>query len=346
MGADFTEGETYGNAILAIIACFCVIANFIVILTFAVPRNKYLRTPTNLVIMNLSFSDFLFGICALPILSTNWRTNSFSINGHACSFMGVATVGLAAVSVLLITLIAFERYHAIVRENPIPLSTLGIMIALSWVVAIFLGLLGIIQGVGPIQTPCGYFCAANWDKALIQTIICTVVLLSTVVVTGVLYYLIYRKVKDVSSSLQKVIPRSRVSMSSMPPAEIEIGKRMAIIVLVFAANWGCYVTLMVYELVTQTNASPLFDGIAATLGSLNSAINPILYVVLDRRFRTAVRNILSPSMDSHSRSRTPSASKSSNEPKRTQPLRLMTQTESNPSHRLSEPPSLVEAAPV
>jgi len=289
-----------GNAILSCITLWMVFGNLIAIITFVLPRNKHLRTSTNLVILNLAVTDFLFGIVSFPIFTQNWRAGDFS-SGQACFVLGIMSVVLATESVELITLIALERFLSIVLERHISRSSLLPALCVSWLLAILFGCLGLIEGKGPGVTPCGYFCAPHWNESIIQSAFCVSVLGITMSITAYLYFRIFRKVKMMHRNMRQVITiipaggfgseREGESARSTD-AETEIGKRMAVIVVMFALNWFTYALLIIYESVSGHEASAAFDAVATTLAYTNSALNPVLYFILDPRFRRAIRDFV------------------------------------------------------
>ena len=90
----------------------------------------------------------------------------------------------------------------------------------------------------------------------------------------------------------KSIPRSQMSISS---TEARITKTLAIIIVAFVLCWFPFFTAYIIrsQLSANYQISPSLMDIFIWLGYFNSALNPILYAILNNNFRTAFKDILS-----------------------------------------------------
>jgi len=108
----------------------------------------------------------------------------------------------------------------------------------------------------------------------------------------------------VSSSLSStpVAPTNSVPRPASPSAslsavasrelETRLSPRMFIIVLAFVGNWSLYlVGPVLYSLISANDVPPVVDFVAMFFAHLDSLLNPILYGILDKRFRDSFRKL-------------------------------------------------------
>lgn len=110
-----------------------MIGNACVIYIFT--GTKSLRTPSNLLVVNLAFSDFLMMFCMCPPMVFNCIHETWVLGPLFCTLYGMAGSLFGCVSIWTMTLIAFDRYNVIVHglaAKPMSFTAARIQIFLIW----------------------------------------------------------------------------------------------------------------------------------------------------------------------------------------------------------------------
>lgn len=99
------------------ISVLTVCGNLLVIISITV--FKQLHTPTNLLILSLAGSDFLVGICVMPVESVRRINSCFYIGKSHCRIFHIIISILVSVSLINIVLVAIDRYFDRVWSTPV-----------------------------------------------------------------------------------------------------------------------------------------------------------------------------------------------------------------------------------
>lgn len=128
------------------LGCLSVIGNFMVILIFT--STKTLRTPSNLLVVNLAFSDFFMMFTMFPPMVYNCYHETWVLGPLFCEVYAMFGSLFGSVSIWTMTMIAMDRYNVIVKGLAAKPMTNGsammrIMLvwglSLAWVMAPFFG---------------------------------------------------------------------------------------------------------------------------------------------------------------------------------------------------------------
>lgn len=102
---------------ISTISVLTVCGNLLVIVSITV--FKQLHTPTNLLILSLAGSDFLVGICVMPVESVRRINSCFYIGKSHCRIFHIIISILVSVSLINIVLVAIDRYFDRVWSTPV-----------------------------------------------------------------------------------------------------------------------------------------------------------------------------------------------------------------------------------
>jgi r-opsin len=99
-------------------AIFClglisILGNGMVVYIFS--STKTLRTPSNLLVVNLAFSDFLMMFCMAPPMVVNCYNETWVFGPLMCEVYGMLGSLFGCASIWTMTVIAFDRYNVIVK---------------------------------------------------------------------------------------------------------------------------------------------------------------------------------------------------------------------------------------
>lgn len=106
----------YHQLLMAFVICvgsMSVTGNLVVISIFT--SNKALRTPSNFLVVNLAFSDFLMMFMMAPPMAVNCWNETWIFGPLACNLYAAAGSLFGCVSIWTMTCIAYDRYNVIVK---------------------------------------------------------------------------------------------------------------------------------------------------------------------------------------------------------------------------------------
>ncbi|XP_066936877.1 alpha-2A adrenergic receptor-like [Clytia hemisphaerica] len=86
--------------------------------------------------------------------------------------------------------------------------------------------------------------------------------------------------------------RRASSFQNIPPTEMNLLKTVVTIVVVFICCWTPYVLFNMIRMFGSSDDNNIADTITMWLGFINSAVNPVIYGVMNKQFRNAMKEIL------------------------------------------------------
>ncbi|GLG99914.1 Opsin-2 [Gryllus bimaculatus] len=111
--------------------------NGVVIYIFS--TTKGLRTPSNLLVVNLAFSDFLMMVVMSPPMVVNCFYETWVLGELMCQIYGMCGSLFGCASIWTMTMIAMDRYNVIVKGlagKPLTIKTALLRIIVVWLFAL------------------------------------------------------------------------------------------------------------------------------------------------------------------------------------------------------------------
>ncbi|CAG0896623.1 unnamed protein product [Darwinula stevensoni] len=99
--------------VIGVLGVISVIGNFVVIYVFMTTRS--LKTPSNLIVVNLAFSDFLMMATMFPPMVINCYNETWAFGPLMCELYGMAGSLFGCASIWSLAVIALDRYNVIVK---------------------------------------------------------------------------------------------------------------------------------------------------------------------------------------------------------------------------------------
>ena len=317
----FTFSSIIKLLMCATVAVVSLVGNIMVV--FVVFTTKKMHTNTYLLIVNMSFSDLLYTVIAIPPLVTGILGHPFSVHGHLgtfiCKFMNAMAFGLIASSVLTLAAIAYDRFFAIV----FPLRKLKIQSCLKRII-VFIWICSTL-----VMSPMLYamrlyednntaYCYEDWSpyfdthkaSQTYTVALFIVIYLIPFITMSILYSLIshflwFRKIPgNGNENTKRRIIASRRKVIRM----------LMTIVLCFILCWLPLqiVTFSVYF--SNVELPYDFFFVSEFLIRANGAINPIIYAAFNENFRSGFKRFLCCTANSQSAARTNVVSVTSSKP--------------------------------
>ncbi|XP_076458612.1 QRFP-like peptide receptor [Babylonia areolata] len=275
------------------------VGNGLVMVVVAV--NRKMRTPTNLLLVNLALADLLLCLLCMWVHLGNSLHQDWPFGPVICKVNMFAQVAVITSSVLTLTVISVERFVAIVfplcRGWTLRLTT--VLIGVIWVIACsiaspqlhvrqleeyeFKDRHVIICREYWTQVYLDTTCLRYWSptKVLYHLLVGVVLFLVPILIMGVCYTvicvcLLCRKTPGAASS----------SSSSSAQTKRRVVRMLVMVVVVFVICWTPIHVIETITLFQPEHAATEETAYAALfIGYTNSALNPVMYAGFNENFR-------------------------------------------------------------
>jgi len=229
-------------------------------------------------VLKLVTVDMLLSLINSPIFLLNMAYNGWFAQSVTCPIVGFTTILFNGMSILLITVIAFERYMVLTKgEFPYTTHCMVIVVCLPLLCAI----LGINHYV---LLPSGISCGNEWEHldslAAVQSIFVVIVLTGALILVVYFYIWIFRVI-------------ARPNPNETLRREMRLSKQMFLLVICFYCCWGPMDFLYAYQVYNTSIFSwDTFEEVAVMIIYLHPILNPALYAYFNPRIRTQLWNVL------------------------------------------------------
>ena len=260
----------------------------------AIYRFPNLRTISNLIILNLSITDLLFSLVVIPANASMWLTDKLNMSSAFCNFIGVTGELLPLVSIYSLVFISFERFFAtsypLYHRSMFTKTTVKIGVSVIWLFCTTVCCITAITG-RYIYIEGFFHCIFDWGDNKVVTMV-----LTQLYFTLPLLVLVCCNVLII-----KAVVKSKKFLSrhaAAPPSNVGFFKENQTSLLTIAV---IVVFLMLFTPYILACHSLAFKGFslpkkmmsaALLLAVSNASVNPFIYGVMNKHFRTAFKKIV------------------------------------------------------
>ena len=312
---------------LLIIILSSLIGNTLIIL--AIYRNLSLRSITSVFIANLAMADFLLALLGMPFTMASSITYDWVFGDVWCTINGMLNSIFCIASMLSLAAVSIDRYFAIIKPLQYPLimtSRVALrMISYVWLHAITLAFLPVFGWSSYIYITNESICTADWGSDIPYTLfVFASSFFAPLMVMAFCYYHILRAARKQS---KKITPRvgelreeTLQTMVAVPVAfgttngtanspsakdkakereakekfrrDTRAAKTLLIVMGTFMFCWAPHFIGMTCLLFPSCKWPDEFFATTTWLAMLNSGCNPIIYGVMNKKFRQSFKDIL------------------------------------------------------
>ena len=265
--------------IASIVSLLAVITNVLVIIV--IKRTKHLQSPSNFLLANLAVADILMGAVCMPLFAT---TKILMV--HQASFEYICiidslrmrlTVFLTFSSLCHLTFIAWERYVAVRKWKSykaiVTKGRVRMLAIMGWLVATVYFI--IILAIGMDKK--------SVDKLVITTVVLVTFCSIVIVFFYAMVYLELRK-RNLSDIGQTTLRRTNL--------ESKVAKTTGLVTVALVVSFFPGMMIAIFlQLFPALRRSSLVR-VPGFLFTLNSLLNPLIYLYTNQRFRNALLNLL------------------------------------------------------
>ncbi|KAG7157295.1 rhodopsin-like [Homarus americanus] len=280
-----------------------VCGNSIVIWVFM--TTKALRTPANLLVVNLAISDFFMMFCMCPPLLINCYYQTWVWGAFACEVYGCIGSTVGTCSIFCMVFITLDRYNVIVKGvSATPLTTNGAMLRnlFSWVTSIgwclppFFGFNAYVPEGNLIACGTDYlkeslpyhlylYLYSVWCYFLPLVII---VYCYTYIVAAVSAH--ERQMREQAKKMGVKSLRSEETKKTSN--ECRLAKVALTTVSLWFIAWTPYLIINWAGMINKPSVSPLLTIWGSVFAKANAVYNPIVYAISHPKYRAALEKKL------------------------------------------------------
>lgn len=281
---------------LGIVSC---IGNGMVIFIFT--TTKPLRTPSNLLVVNLAFSDFLMMFCMAPPMVVNCYHETWHFGPFMCEVYAMLGSLFGCASIWTMTMIAFDRYNVIVKGlSAKPMTSNGALLrilciwafALVWTLAPMFGWNRYVPEGN--MTACGTdYLSKSWvsrSYILVYSIFVYTLPLMLIIYS---YFFIVQAVsaheKNMREQAKKMnVASLRSAEAANTSAECKLAKVALMTIGLWFFAWTPYLIINYTGVFEAAPISPLATIWGSLFAKANAVYNPIVYGISHPKYRAAL----------------------------------------------------------
>ena len=277
------------SGLYALIVLFVLVGNCLTLLVMLL--NRRMRTIPNMFVASLAVSDLLLGLNIGPLSIAALLTSHWPFNNTICQFQGYLAIALAMASIQTLALMAVNRYYRIVKPTKYchcytKKKTL-LMILVTWFYSICVPL---IYASKMVFHASKFICFIPTINSVFLAYI--FIFLHMGILTCVkiyCYFRIFTTVRHHNSNFHH--PGNPISTVNVE--EVKVARTILVIVVFFNLCWIPIFTIDFVDTNFQRWIFPREAYMAYTfLATISSALNPVIYGVLNKSFRKNYLKVL------------------------------------------------------
>ncbi|XP_073959432.1 ceropsin-like [Choristoneura fumiferana] len=285
--------------VIGVLGFISMTGNGMVIYIFTTTKN--LKTPSNLLVVNLAFSDFCMMAAMSPAMVINCYNETWVFGPLACELYGCAGSLFGCASIWSMTMIAFDRYNVIVRGIAAkPMTNNGALLriafiwlfCLAWTVAPFFGWNRYVPEGN--MTACGTdYLNKDWlsrSYILVYSVFVYFLPLALIVYS---YFYIVQAVSAHEKAMREQAKKMNVaslrsSEAANTSAECKLAKVALMTISLWFMAWTPYLVINYAGIFENATISPLATIWGSLFAKANAVYNPIVYGISHPRYRAAL----------------------------------------------------------
>ncbi|XP_022205432.2 opsin, ultraviolet-sensitive [Nilaparvata lugens] len=275
-----------------------VTGNFLVIFMFL--RCRSLRTPANILVVNLALSDCLM-LLKMPVFIYNSLYYGPALGAAGCVVYGFAGGLTGTVSIMTLAAIALDRYYVVVHPlNPLRRTTrtrARLSVAFVWCYGCLFASLP-LTGLGLNRyVPEGFLTSCSFDyltpDLLARAFILCFFFAAWVVPFSVIAYCYHGILKEVTNTSN--VSSRRGQEQEKRRTELRLSFVVVGIIGLWFVAWTPYAVVALLGIFGFGDViTPLGSMLPALFCKSASCIDPFIYAVTNRRFRVEFSNLFHP----------------------------------------------------
>ena len=285
------------SGFLTLILSFSLVANSITLLVMLLNRRREtIQTIPNMLVASLAVTDLCLGVLVSALSGpVALVTSRWPFNDWICQFYGYISITLAAASIHTLVLMAVNRFFRIVKPSKyrrfFTKKKTIIMILMSWLHSMCAPLPYFLSGKKMVFHPSKFFCYLRIDSGAFGAAFLVAVYVG--IPSCIIFYCYLRIFKTIRSHNNNLhFPGNGIN--SVNVEEIKVARTLFVIVVCFNLCWAPVLLIDIVDTILGRCTFPREAYVAYTfLANISSALNPLIYGVLNKNFRNDYIKVLS-----------------------------------------------------
>nr|APY20511.1 long wavelength sensitive opsin [Macrosiagon limbatum] len=286
--------------VFGVLGFISVVGNGMVIYIFS--STKALRTPSNLLVLNLAVSDFMMMSTLCPMVVINSYYETWILGPLWCDLHAMFGSLFGCGSIWTMVFIALDRYNVIVKglsAKPLTMKTAFLRIILIWLIAL-------IWTVAPVvgwnryvpegnMTACGTdYLNKDWISRSYILVYAIFVYFLPLFMIIYAYWFIVKAVATHEKSMREQAKKMNVaslrsSEASQTSAECKLAKIALMTISLWFMAWTPYLVTNFAGIFGSQKLSPLVTIWCSLFAKANAVYNPIVYGISHPKYRQALQ---------------------------------------------------------
>ncbi|XP_023213981.1 lateral eye opsin-like [Centruroides sculpturatus] len=286
---------------MVVLGIISIAGNGVVI--YLMVSTKTLRTPTNLLIVNLAFSDFCMMAFMMPTMAANCFAETWILGPFMCEVYGMVGSLFGCGSIWTMVMISLDRYNVIVRgmaAGPLTTKKAVLMIMFVWTWTVTWTLLPFFGWNRYVpegnMTSCTLdYLNRKWHSASYVVIYGCAVYFMPLVSMIYCYFFIVRAVSKHEKTLREQAKKMKVASlranvdQQKQSAEIRLAKIAMMTVGLWFMAWTPYLSIAWSGIFSnRVHLTPLATIWGSVFAKANACYNPIVYGISHPKYRAAL----------------------------------------------------------
>ncbi|XP_071995413.1 opsin-3 [Engystomops pustulosus] len=248
---------------------------------------RTLRTPTNLLLVHINFSDLLLSVFGFSFHFASCVSRQWIWNEAGCVFVGFCKNVFGNVSIGTVAVIAYERYIRVEHNKVIEFSWSRKAISFIWIYSLAWSLAPILGLNRYTLELHGLDCSLDYtleDSSQVFSIL-LVFLASLVAPVSIMTYC-YGYILYCIRMLRRLQDYQSGCAQKLQDYEIKVAKMFALMILTFLIfSIPSYIMPLLVICGNKDFRTPTVATVFSILAKLNTAINPLIYILTSKKFR-------------------------------------------------------------
>ncbi|XP_075163751.1 rhodopsin 2 [Haematobia irritans] len=291
--------QLFGIFTAAIMVISCC-GNGVVVYIFG--GTKSLRTPANLLVLNLAFSDFCMMLSQSPVMIINFYFETWILGPMWCDIYSICGSMFGCVSIWSMCMIALDRYNVIVKGvsgRPMTVKLAMVKITFIWMFATFWTLMPLIGWSRYVPegnlTACSIdYMTRSWNPRSYLISYSLLVYYTPLFLICYSYWFIIAAVsaheKAMREQAKKMNVKSlRSSEDCDKSAEAKLAKVALTTISLWFLAWTPYLVICYHGLFKIDGLTPTTTILGATFAKTSAVYNPIVYGISHPKYRLVLK---------------------------------------------------------
>ncbi|PNF36221.1 rhodopsin [Cryptotermes secundus] len=285
--------------VIGVLGFISVTGNGMVLYIFC--STKSLRTPSNLLVVNLAFSDFLMMTCMSPIMVINCYNETWVLGPFMCEIYGMCGSLFGCASIWTMTMIALDRYNVIVKGlSAKPMTNKGAILKILgvWVFSIMWTIFPMFGWNRYVpegnMTACGTdYLTKDWVSRSYILVYSVWVYFAPLLTIIYSYWFIVKAVaaheKQMREQAKKMnVASLRSADQANTSAECKLAKVALMTISLWFFAWTPYLVTNYTGIFEGAKISPLATIWCSLFAKANAVYNPIVYGISHPKYQAAL----------------------------------------------------------